>query len=146
MLERISPDILLVMGDRIDAQRAAIEFGVGALVITGDTPVSEDILELARQRKVNVISVPHHTYTTVRLIQLSTSVRHVMRKEVITCGPDDLVEEVRETLQAGRVRALAVVDDDMRVVGLISRTNLLRQVRKQVVLVDHNERSRRLPA
>jgi len=141
MLERISPDILLVMGDRVDAQRAAIEFGVGALVITGDTPVSEDILELARQRKVNVISVPHHTYTTVRLIQLSASVRHVMRKEVITCGPDDLVEEVRETLQAGRVRALAVVDDDMRVLGLISRTNLLRQVRKQVVLVDHNERS-----
>jgi manganese-dependent inorganic pyrophosphatase len=141
MLKRISPDILLVMGDRKDAQRAAIELGVGALVITGDTPVSEDILELARQHNVNVISVPHHTYTTVRLIQLSTAVRHVMRKEVVTCSPDDLVEEVRETLQAGRVRALVVVDDDRQVVGLISRTNLLRQVRKQVVLVDHNERS-----
>jgi manganese-dependent inorganic pyrophosphatase len=141
MLKRISPDILLVMGDRKDAQRAAIELGVGALVITGDTPVSEDILELARRHNVNVISVPHHTYTTVRLIQLSTAVRHVMRKEVVTCSPDDLVEEVRETLQAGRVRALVVVDDDRRVVGLISRTNLLRQVRKQVVLVDHNERS-----
>jgi manganese-dependent inorganic pyrophosphatase len=141
MLKRISPDILLVMGDREDAQRAAIELGVGALVITGDTPVSEDILELARQHNVNVISVPHHTYTTVRLIQLSTAVRHVMRKEVITCSPDDLVEEVRETLQAGRVRALVVVDADARVVGLISRTNLLRQVRKRVVLVDHNERS-----
>jgi manganese-dependent inorganic pyrophosphatase len=141
MLKRISPDILLVMGDREDAQRAAIELGVGALVITGDTPVSEDILELARQHNVNVISVAHHTYTTVRLIQLSTAVRHVMRKEVVTCSPDDLVEEVRETLQAGRVRALVVVDADGRVVGLISRTNLLRQVRKQVVLVDHNERS-----
>jgi manganese-dependent inorganic pyrophosphatase len=140
MLKRISPDILLVMGDRKDAQRAAIELGVGALVITGDTSVSEDILELAREHNANVISVPHHTYTTVRLIQLSTAVRHVMRKEVVTCSPDDLVEEVRETLQAGRVRAL-VVDGDRRGVGLISRTNLLRQVRKQVVLVDHNERS-----
>ena len=39
MLKRLSPDILLVMGDRTDAQRAAIEFGVGALVITGDHPV-----------------------------------------------------------------------------------------------------------
>jgi manganese-dependent inorganic pyrophosphatase len=141
MLERISPDILLVMGDRKDAQRAAIELGVGALVITGDTPVSEDILELARQHNVHVISVPHHTYTTVRLIQLSTAVRHVMRKEVVTCNPDDLVEEVRDTLQARRVRALVVVDDNRQVVGLISRTNLLRQARKQVVLVDHNERS-----
>lgn len=141
MLTRIAPDILLVMGDREDAQRAAIEFGVGALVITGDTPVSEEILQLAREHEVTVISVAHHTFTTVRLIHLSTPVRHIMRKEVVTCEPDDFVDEVRETLQAGRVRALAVVGENREVLGIISRTNLLRQVRRQVVLVDHNERS-----
>ena len=63
-----------------------------------------------------------------------------MRKQVVTCHPDDSVEEVREILQAGRVRALAVIDDNKNVVGIISRTNLLRQVRTKVVLVDHNER------
>ena len=141
MLKRIAPDILLVMGDREDAQKAAIEFGVGALVITGDTPVSEEILELARKHQVTVISVAHHTYTTVRLIHMSTAIRHVMRKEVITCEPDDLVDEVRETLQTGRVRALVVVDENRKVLGIISRTNLLQQARRQVVLVDHNERS-----
>ncbi|MDQ3930354.1 MAG: putative manganese-dependent inorganic diphosphatase, partial [Chloroflexota bacterium] len=141
MLKRIAPDILLVMGDRINAQRAAIEFGVGALVVTGGTPVSEETLDLARERQVTVISVEHHTYTTVRLIQMSAAVRHVMRQEVVTCEPDDLVEEVRETLQAGRVRALVVTDEEKKVLGIISRTNLLRQVRRQVVLVDHNERS-----
>ena len=141
MLKRIAPDILLVMGDREDAQKAAIEFGVGALVITGDTPVSEEILELAREHQVTVISVAHHTYTTVRLIHMSTAIRHVMRKEVITCEPDDFVDEVREILQTGRVRSLVVVDENRKVLGIISRTSLLRQVRRQVVLVDHNERS-----
>ena len=140
MLRRIEPGILLVMGDRTDAQRAAIEFGVGALVITGDNPVHEDILELARQHQVTVIVVPHHTYTTVRLIHLSTAVRHIMRREVVTCGPDDLADEVRETLRTGQVRALVVVDDDGKVIGLVSRSNLLRAERPQVVLVDHNER------
>lgn len=140
MLRRIAPGILLVMGDREDAQRAAIEFGVGALVITGGTRVSPEILELARKHQVSVISVAHHTYTTVRLIHLSASIRHVMRRQVVTCHPDDSVEDVREILQAGRVRALAVVDDNKKVVGIVSRTNLLRQVRTQVVLVDHNER------
>ena len=52
MLKRLAPDILLVMGDRKDAQKAAIEFGVGALVITGDTPVSEEILDLARHARL----------------------------------------------------------------------------------------------
>lgn len=140
MLKRIEPDILLVIGDREDAQRAAIEFGVGALVVTGDHPVSEEIIALAREREVTVIAVRHHTYTTVQLIHMSTPVRHVMRTEVPTCQPDDLVDDVRETLRSGTARSLVVVDGDRTVLGLISRSNLLRAVRTQVVLVDHNER------
>ena len=140
MLKRLAPDILLVMGDREDAQRAAIEFGVGALVITGDHPVSPEILDLARERHVTVIAVRHHTYTTVRLLMLSPAIRHIMRTTVVTCEPDDLVEEVQEILRSGTTRALVVVDEDQKVVGLISRSNLLRTVRRRVVLVDHNER------
>jgi manganese-dependent inorganic pyrophosphatase len=141
MLGRLAPDILLVMGDREDAQRAAIEFGVGALVITGDNPVSEEILQLAREHNVSVIAVSHHTFTTVRLIHLSTSVRHVMRRDVQTCEPEDPVDEVAEKLRRREARSLVVTDGDGRVVGFVSRTNLLRQVRRQVVLVDHNERA-----
>jgi manganese-dependent inorganic pyrophosphatase len=140
MLKRVAPGILLVMGDRADAQRAAIEFGVGALVITGDHPVEPAILELARERQVAIISVPHHTYTTVRLIHLSTAVRHIMRPSVVTCEPDDFVDDAREILRKGTVRALVVVREDNTVAGLISRSNLLREVRRQLILVDHNER------
>ena len=140
MIKRIEPDILLVMGDRADAQRAAIEFGVGALVITGDHPVSPEIIELARRNQVTLIVVPHHTYTTVRLIHMSAPVRHIMRTEVATCRPDDLIDDVRETLRGGTVRSLVVVDNDGRVVGIISRTSLLKSARRRLVLVDHNER------
>jgi manganese-dependent inorganic pyrophosphatase len=140
MLKRLEPDILLVMGDRADAQRAAIEAGVGALVITGDHPVSPEIIALARERQVTLIAVAHHTFTTVRLIHMSTPVHHIMRTEVPVCRPDDLLEEVRETLRSGAARSLVVVDDERRVLGIISRTSLLKPVRRQVVLVDHNER------
>jgi manganese-dependent inorganic pyrophosphatase len=140
MLKRLEPDILLVMGDRSDAQRAAIEFGVGAVVVTGDHPTSEDIIALAQERRVTLIKVSHDTYTTVRLIQLSTRVRHVMHTDVATCRPDDLVEDVREIVRDGPLRSLIVVDGDGAVVGIISRSNLLRQVQRRVVLIDHNER------
>jgi len=145
MIKRIEPDILLVMGDREDAQRAAIEFGIGALVVTGDKPVSPAIIELARKHEVSLIAVTHHTYTTVRLIHMSTPVRHVMRTEIPTCGPTDLVEDVREVLRGGNFRSLVVVDDGRRVVGIISRTSLLKTVRRRLVLVDHNERGQSVP-
>lgn len=141
MLKRLAPDIMMVMGDREDAQRAAIEFGVGALVITGDHPVSEEILAMARERQVTIISVPHHTYTTVRLIHMSVPVRHVMNRDPRTCGPNDLVEEVSERLRSGAARSLVVLNPDNTVMGFVSRSSLLRSARKQVVLVDHNERS-----
>ena len=140
MLKRLSPGILVVVGDRTDVQRAAIELGVGALVVTGDHAVTSEIVELARARDVMVVSVPHHTYTTLRLIQLSSPIGQVMRTEVATCRPDDLVEDVREQLGGGPTRSLVVVDDDNIVRGIISRSNLLRTVRQGIVLVDHNER------
>ncbi len=140
MLNRIKPGVLLVMGDRDDAQQAAIEVGVGALLVTGGLPVSDHIVELARRHQVTLISVPHHTHTTVRLIHLSMAVRHIMRTNAPTCRPDDLIDEVREILRSGQARSLVVIDDDEHVVGMISRSNLLRPVRRRLVLVDHNER------
>jgi manganese-dependent inorganic pyrophosphatase len=140
MLNRIKPGILLVMGDRDDAQQAAIEVGVGALLVTGGLPISDRIVELARKHQVTLISVPHHTHTTVRLIHLSMAVRHIMRTNAPTCRPDDLIDEVREILRSGQARSLVVIDDSEHVVGMISRSNLLRPVRRRLVLVDHNER------
>jgi manganese-dependent inorganic pyrophosphatase len=140
MVKRLSPGILMVVGDRTDVQRAAIELGVGGLVVTGDHAITREIIELARERDVMLVSVPHHTYTTLRLIQLSSPIGQVMRTQVATCRPDDLVEEVREQLGSGPTRSLVVVDEENMVQGIISRSNLLRTVRQGVVLVDHNER------
>jgi manganese-dependent inorganic pyrophosphatase len=143
MVARIGPDMLLVVGDRTDAQLAAIDCGVGALVITGDNPVTPSVIEHARQHDVSVITVPHHTYRTVQLISLSTPIEHVMRTDPPFCTADDLVEDVRFTLT--NVRALPVVDADDRVVGVVTRTDLLRPNRRRVLLVDHNERSQAVP-
>ncbi len=136
---RVEPDILMVMGDREDAQRVAIEGKVGALVITGGLPVSEEIMELARQHNVTLISSPHHTFATVRLLNLSTPISYFMRRDVLTAHPDDSLDSLRYKLR--RRRTLPVVDGDGRVVGIISRSDLINPVRHGVYLVDHNERS-----
>lgn len=143
MRSRIEPDILLVVGDRTDAQLAAIEHGVGALIVTGDQPVAAEVIERARERGVAVMTVPHHTYRTVQLITMSTPIEQIMRPDPPSCAADDLVEDVRATLTT--VRALPVLDDADRVVGVVTRTDLLRPIRRRVILVDHNERSQAVP-
>lgn len=140
---RVERDALLVLGDREDAQRAAIEGGVAALIVTGGYPVSAEIIALARERNVTIISVQHHTFQTVRLLHMSIPASHLMNRAPQTCAPDDRVEDARALLATYPM--LPVVDDAGRPAGVVSRSDLLKPVRRRFILVDHNERGQSLP-
>jgi manganese-dependent inorganic pyrophosphatase len=139
MAEYIEPGCLVVIGDREDAQLVAIEKGAAALVITGDLLVSERTLTMARQQGVMVISTGHHTFTAVRLINLSINTEEIMNRDFSFCHPEDHVHEIQPTL--ARLRSMSVVDNEGRLVGYISRTDVIKARPKRVYLVDHNEQS-----
>ena len=136
---RLEPDIMVVLGDRQDVQRIAIEHQVGALVVTGDVPVSDEIIALARERNVTLIGSPHHTFTTVRLLNLSIPIWHIMRRDVLVASLDDPLDDVRDKLS--RQRTIPVLDDGGHVMGVVSRSDVINPVRHGVYLVDHNEKS-----
>ena len=139
MIDYIEPGCLVVLGDREDSQLTAIEHGAAALVITGDLLVSARTLEAARKYGVLVISTGHHTFTAVRLINLSISTKHIMNRDFDACHPEDQMSEVQHTL--ARRRSLPVVNNEGKLVGYLSRTDLINAQPKRVILVDHNEQS-----
>ncbi len=139
MGEYIEPGCLVVIGNRQDAQLVAIEKGAAVLVITGDLLVSERTLAAARNNGVMVISTGHHTFTAVRLINLSINTEEIMNREFSFCHPEDHINEIQPTL--ARLRSMSVVDNEGRLVGYISRTDLIKARPKRVYLVDHNEQS-----
>src|SRR5437667_1950403 len=139
MVDYVEQGCLVVLGDREDAQMAAIENGAAALVITGDLLVSERTLATAKKYGVLVISTGHHTFTAVRLINLSISVQHIMNREFAFCHPEDKIRAVQDRL--ARQRPLPVVNNDGKLVGYLSRTDLINARPKRVILVDHNEQS-----
>src|SRR5229473_7216774 len=86
-----------------------------------------------------VISTAHHTFTAVRLINLSISTQDIMNREFVSCRPEDQMSEVQRTL--ARRRSMPVVDSEGKLVGYLSRTDLINAHPKRIVLVDHNEQS-----
>lgn len=139
MADYIEPGCLVVLGDREDAQLTAIERGAAALVITGDLLVSERTVAAAIKHGVMIVSTAHHTFTVVRLINLSISTQDIMYREFVSCHPEDQMSEVQPAL--ARRRSLPVVDSAGKLVGYLSRTDLLNARPKRVILVDHNEQS-----
>ena len=139
MAEYIEPGCLVVLGDRKDAQLAAMEHGSSALVVTGNLPISKRTHDRAQQLGVLIISTPYDTFTAAHLLTLSISVQEIMSRDFEYCRLDDRISEVQDAL--ARRRALPVVEGNGRLVGYLSRTDLLTAQPRQVILVDHNEQS-----
>ena len=78
---------VVVVGDRPDAQRIAIEVGVGLLVITNGSAAEPDVLELARARGTAVVASPLDTYVSARMITLSAPCRALMDREPLVVAP-----------------------------------------------------------
>ena len=141
MVGYITPGDTLIVGDRKRSQPMAIEAGVACLIVSGGYVPDEEVLQLARERGTAVISTRHDTYAAARLVNLSHTAGDVMDAGMLRFEPDTLLSEALEDLLGSRHREAVVVDPDGRPLGMITRTNIARGVRRRVILVDHNETS-----
>jgi manganese-dependent inorganic pyrophosphatase len=132
---------VVVVGDRPDAQRIAIEVGVGLMVTSNATAAAQEILDLARERGTAVVASPLDSYVTSRMITLSAPCRALMDHEPLVVRSDDLIADITETVKDVDYRAAVVVDRDRRPIGLVTRSDLVNPQRRRVLLVDHAEQA-----
>lgn len=100
------------------------------------------MIEAAQKKECVLITTPYDSFTTARLIHQSMPIRYFMTKEnLITFEPDDYVDDVKETMSKIRHRDFPILDEQRHLVGMMSRRNLLNMKKKQLILVDHNERT-----
>ncbi len=141
MVAYIHPGDTLIVGDRLRTQPLALEAGAACLIVTGGFEPDDSVLELARAKGAALVSSPHDTYATARLVNLGHSVGGVMDPTPLLVDPDALLAEVAEDLIDSPHREAIVVDQDSRLLGILTRSNLARGVRRKVILLDHNEAS-----
>ncbi|PLX86159.1 MAG: inorganic diphosphatase [Desulfuromonas sp.] len=137
--------MVLLTGDRENIQREAVEIGVRVLVVTGGLPVSEEILETARQRGVTVLTTPFDTATSAWLTRLATPVGKLVKNDFIAVGLGERVDDLRLKLLHGTDPGAIVLDGDGRVAGIATKSNLLAPSPVKLILVDHNELSQAVP-
>lgn len=131
--------LLVVSGDRPTIHLPAIEHGVRGLVVTGGYKLSPGLLKLAEANRVTVINSPLDTATTVLRIKSARSIESAIQTKFLTVPSKQLVEEARLNLHRADQVMFPVVDDEGRMMGALSKSDLVHPPKTQLVLVDHNE-------
>ena len=136
---------VVVVGDRPDAQRRAIELGVALLVCSNGAQPEQDVLDFASAHDTTVVVSPLDSYVTGRMITLSAPCRALMDPEPLTVRPDDQIEDIADEIKEIDYRAAVVVDSSHKPIGLVTRSDLVAPEPRRVILVDHAEQSQSVP-
>ena len=140
--ELLEEDDLAILGDRYEDHKCAIEQNVSCMIVCNHAEVSEDIKKAAEQNECVIIQSSLDTFSVARLINQSIPVKHIMKKDnLITFQTDDFTDNIKDIMVKNRHRAFPVVNKHGKYIGTVSRRNLLGMKKKQLILVDHNEKS-----
>ena len=133
MEKYISPNCLLIIGNREDAQRLALLNDSGVL-ISGGFNCSNSIKKLADEKKLPIISSSFDTFTIASMINQAMSktmikkdiilIEDIMDTEPAYLNMKDTVAQWKKLIQKTKLIRYPVVDDEKKVVGIISLKDL----------------------
>jgi manganese-dependent inorganic pyrophosphatase len=131
--------VVLFVGDRPHIQDLGVKENLHAIVVTGGFPIPEEIRAAARQANVTLISSPHDTASTVLLARGAVRVGRMLEPEYTSFHKDTLLSEARHVAAESAAFVFPVLDDEGRLVGILSKSDFLKEIPRQLILVDHNE-------
>ncbi|SDT93731.1 manganese-dependent inorganic pyrophosphatase [Verrucomicrobium sp. GAS474] len=131
--------LLVIAGDRPDIQKVAIDLGVRALVLTGGTRLSPELLAEAKRKEIAVLVGPDDTATTIIRVKCSKPVGKALEKETPSFPETTFVADLLKSVEGNAHDLFPVVDGAGKVVGFFAKDDLIDPPRERLVLVDHNE-------
>jgi len=141
LLNTLRPGDVVIVGDQNDIQLELIRSGCSAVIVTDNAILTNEVIAAAAEKNVLLLSSPHPAFATVQLMTMSEPVSSIMTSNCPSVGLYTPISDVRARIVESDYRSVVVIDSDRRLIGFITRTDLLTPVRKLAILVDHNELS-----
>ena len=130
---------ILIIGDRFKVLNYAIDSKVKLIIITGNHDLSEDLIEKAKENKVNIIKTNLNTFQTGNAITYSNYIKTIIinTTPTIVANSDYRTEFIDLANKIGHTN-YPVINNQKECVGLIKITDVDKYSKQKVILVDHN--------
>ncbi|MGH2108399.1 DRTGG domain-containing protein [Aerococcus urinaeequi] len=136
MRRYIEPDSLIIVGNRDEIQRIALESDVAVLISGGFKP-SETIVDLANKREVPLLSVNFDTYATATLIN-KAMIERSMQKDILLVEDifipleqtqflytDDTITAYRQLSENSGHTRFPICERDGKLAGILTAKDIL---------------------
>lgn len=138
---KLTPSDILIVGDRHSVIEYAVNSKVKLIILSNDSMIKEDHLELARKNGVSIIRTPYDTYRVSRMVALTNYIKTMIKVYNPTKFLDtDFITDIVEVNNKLKHTNYPVIDKKNRCLGLLKITDLSEKHPKNVILVDHNEK------
>lgn len=139
MSQRDRARVALVVGDREEVHRMAVDLKLRLVILTGGCEMDQALLRKARASGVSVLQTHFDSAATVRRLKFSAPAGQRLQEDATTLHLDEKLSDVRELLRREREEGFAVVDDRGRLQGVLWAHDLDFEPPMRLILVDHNE-------
>lgn len=134
---------IVITGNVDTNQLAAIQNGASLLIVTGGFEIDSMIIDEAKSVGTTIITTPYDTFNASKYIHQSIPVSCIATPadKIVSFKEYEFVDDVKDEMTKTRFRCYPVVDAAGKIKGFISRYHLITQSKKNLILVDHNEKS-----
>lgn len=137
----LNSDSILIVGDRQDIIKKAIDDNVKLIVVTGPEKITEENLKLAENNKVNVIKTNIDSFHTSKLICLSNKIGTLLVEDTSKIfRENDYYTDFIEATKKLKHNNYPILNNNDECLGLIRITEIINKNNKKVMLVDHQEK------
>ena len=132
---------IVIVGDRHSIIEYAVNSGVKLIIISGDSYIKDEHIEIAKKNEVNIIRTPYDTYRVSRLVTLANYIKTMIKiYNPIAFRDTDFITDIIDINSKKKHTNYPVLDKHNKCLGLLKITDLSEREPKKVILVDHNEK------
>jgi len=137
--KRVRGGEIVIAGNNVPVQIALVTAGIGALIVVDGAPVGDDVVHKAQANGVSLLVTGLDAFGVGTMINRLLPASRVMETDIPQLSLSDTIAYAKQAVYSSKFRSACVVENDGTLLGIVTRTSLISDVHKPVILLDHNE-------
>ena len=132
---------IAIVGGRPSILEMAAEVGIKAILIVEGAVPTKKVIGLCRKNGTILLWTQLDTPSAIVHMRCAVRIRHMLQKDSQCLRADLPLEEARKSLVFSPQFIFPVLERGGMILGIFSKSDFLKPIPRQLILVDHNELS-----